>query len=275
MTIEKLLLAVLGRDRAWRLGRRLYVAARGEKATNAIASNGEADLIGAVLQQIGDAPAVLWDVGANQGEWSASVLAQAAGRPLRLDLFEPSGRAAEALGPRFSGPDRQVHGVALSDRTGLARFALVGEGAGTNSLELDSVEGPADVVEVETVRGADFAARIGVTRIDLLKIDTEGHDFAVLEGFEAMFVQDAIGIAQFEYNSRWLAARRSLRDVFGFAQRHGYSLGRVVSGGIELFDRWNPECDRFFEDNYALVSPAWSGASFVQRRAWSPSNTLR
>lgn len=279
MTIESLLLRLLGRDRAWRLGRRLYTAARGEKLRNAIAVNGEAALVRRVLGLVGDErAAVFWDVGANCGEWSRCVLASgdAAAHPPRVEMFEPTPEAAALLTIGLADCDRaRVHPIALSDRDGTAGFAVVSATGGTNSLELTSLEREANIVEVTVARGADYAMQIGTSHIDLLKIDTEGHDFSVLEGFAGMFAAQAIGIAQFEYNSRWIAAHRTLRDVFTLAAEHDYAVGRVDARGVELFDRWNPECDRFFEDNYALVSRAWRSASFVRMGAWTESNTLR
>lgn len=271
------LIALLGRDRVWRLGRTLYMRARGEKRSNAIGTNGEAALIRNIcgLVERSETP-VFWDVGANCGEWSCAVLDAAAPRAFRLEVFEPTPEAAVLLEAKFPPKtDVHVHQVALSDRDGTAQFAVVGATAGTNSLEIESVGHATKVVEVKVAEGAHYASQLGIDRIDLLKIDTEGHDFSVLEGFEPMFRRQAIGIAQFEYNSRWIFARRSLRDVFVLAQNNDYALGRVHPRGIELFDRWNPECDRYFEDNYALVSRAWRSAPFVHPYAWSDSNTLK
>ena len=70
----ELIVSLLGRDRAWRLGRALYMRARGEKATNNIDSNGEAKLIAAILREPRQRPAVLFDVGANRGEWTDAAL---------------------------------------------------------------------------------------------------------------------------------------------------------------------------------------------------------
>lgn len=270
-----ILTALVGRDRIWRLSRALYMQARGEKCSNNITDNGEAVLIRNVSALVGSSRVpVFWDVGANCGEWSGAVLDAVAARGALLEVFEPTPEAAALLKTRFATDSLRVHEVALSDREGTAQFALAGATAGTNSLEIESVGRAMEVVEVSVATGTQFAARLGIERIDLLKIDTEGHDFSVLEGFEAMFQRQAIGIAQFEYNSRWLFARRSLRDVFVLAQKHDYAVGRVGPRGIELFDRWNPECDRFFEDNYVLVSRAWRPASFVRAFRWSESNTL-
>ena len=274
--IEQIALSLLGRDRAWRLARRLYAAARGEKPTNGIALNGEGALIAHLLSRTGadgTAP-VMIDIGANEGEWTEAALSAASrtGQPLTLHTVEAAPVAAAALRDRLRGTT--VHELAVSDREGVATFALAGPTAGTNSLELDSMSGAHGTVEVALVTGAALAERIGADHLRLVKVDTEGHDFAVLTGFEPMLADRRIDVIQFEYNSRWLSAHRSLWDVFRLAERHGYRVGRVAPDHVELFDRWNPECDRFFEDNYVLVSPDMASNPWFRPMHWTASNTL-
>lgn len=272
------LVSLLGRERAWRLGRALYMRARGEKATNAIADNGEALLIRRAVEA-GDVrrSLVFLDVGANLGEWTETALAaaRASGRSLQVHVFEPTPAAAGGLERLFGASSSAiVHRIALSDRSGTGRFSIFGDTAGTNSLEADDFASPEQVIEVSLLTGADFAAAQGLGAIDLVKVDTEGHDFSVLAGFEPLLASGAVGAAQFEYNSRWLAAHRSLRDVFELASCTGYRLGRVTAAGIELADRWNPECDRFFEDNFVLVRPDMVTKLGGIEMRWSISNTL-
>lgn len=272
------LVALIGRERAWRLGRALYMRARGEKPTNAIGANGEAALVGRAVRA-GDSqrPLVFLDVGANLGEWTETALAaaRAVGRTLQVHVFEPTPAAADCLARSLAGHDcTTVHRLALSDRSGTAQFSVFGETAGTNSLETDPDADPMQVIEVKIATGADFAASAGLAAIDLVKVDTEGHDYRVLAGFEPLLAQGVIGAVQFEYNSRWLTAHRGLRDVVDLAGRTGYRLGRVMPDRIELFDGWNPECDRFFEDNFVLVRPDLIPALGGVEMRWSVSNTL-
>lgn len=273
-----IIIALFGRDRAWRIARAIYMRARGEKMTNAITQNGEAILIARTLRR-GNllCPVVFMDVGANLGEWTETALGEsrAVGLPIKIHVFEPTPKAADRLERVFADqPTAIVHRIALSNRTGTAKLRIFGDTAGTNSLETDPQTTPAATIEVETLTGADFSTSRGLDTIDLVKIDTEGHDFNVLSGFEAFLARRAIGAIQFEYNSRWLFARRSMRDVFDMASRTGYRLGRIARHGIEMFDQWNPECDRFFEDNFALVRPDLIESLGGIEMRWSASNTL-
>jgi len=70
--------SVLGRRALWRLGRNLYQQARAETC-NDIATNGEGALqrrMAAARAKAGK-PLVVFDVGANVGDWTLSLLAHA------------------------------------------------------------------------------------------------------------------------------------------------------------------------------------------------------
>jgi hypothetical protein len=60
-------------------------------------------------------------------------------------------------------------------------------------------------------------------------------------GGRRLFVEGRVDVAQFEYNARWVHARRYLRDAFTFADALGYQLGKVTPRGIEFYEAWHPE----------------------------------
>ena len=119
------LVRLLGRRRAWRLGRKLYTAARGE-GLNAIETNGEKALIEQVISAFPDAnPFRAWDVCANLGEWTDLVLATAARqkRVAKILMFEPTPTAFGSLSAKYAGNAAvEVEQVALSSKAGTADF---------------------------------------------------------------------------------------------------------------------------------------------------------
>lgn len=251
------LVRLLGRRRAWRLGRKLYTAARGE-GLNAIETNGEKALIAQAIAAFPDAaPFRAWDVGANLGEWTDLVLAIAAGQklPAKILMFEPTPTAFESLSEKYaSNAAVEVEQVALSSKAGTAAFEVVGSYAGTNSLNVTGAAA-GSTISVVLKSGVEVHAAAGGGEVHLIKIDTEGHDLEVLRGLEALLETQSVAIVQFEYNWRWLVNGSSLRAAMLLAERHGYRLGRVAPNGLEIYDDWNGELDRFFETNYALVRP--------------------
>jgi hypothetical protein len=98
-----------------------------------------------------------------------------------------------------------------------------------------------------------YCADAGIDRIHIVKCDTEGHDLSVLRGASGMLASGRIDVFQFEYNHRWIAARAFLKDVFDLIGGLPYRLGRVMPSGVELFDSWHPELERYWQSNYVLV----------------------
>lgn len=272
----QMLVTLLGRNTAWRLGRALYMAARGE-GVNDMAANGERLLVERVADMCAKrgGTAVFVDCGANLGDWTAmaqSALART-GTPAVHHLLEPSPATQKALGERFGAlANVHIHPFALSDHDGEARFHLVSPTGGTNSLVAN--EAAAETITVRTVRGENFMPSAAISHVDCLKIDTEGHDVSVIEGLGGLLEQQAISVIQFEYNHRWLASRRSMLDIFTLADRFGYRVGRADGRNIDLYDRWNAENDRFFEWNYVLLTPSAAAALGARETRWGPSNTL-
>jgi FkbM family methyltransferase len=272
-----LVVRILGRTLSWRIGRALYMAARGEGA-NDMAANGEPELIvraaRAWHKQRGPAPAVVVDCGANLGDWTAMALDAFAAEaiPVHVHAFEPTPGSREALNRRFGARDNvSIHDVALSDYDGTASFRIVSATGGTNGL---ASTGDTNTIEVSVRRAEGWATAVGINHIALMKIDTEGHDYGVIAGLGGLLAARAVSVIQFEYNQRWLETRRSLRDIFALAAEHGYHVGRANRDTIDVYDGWNAENDRFFEWNYLLIAPEMLDALDARKVRWGPSNTL-
>lgn len=237
---------------AWRLGRFLYRWARREGA-NRPADNGEHWLLEQVVRGTDAGTVVLLDVGANRGEWSAAALHALARhrRPGRIHAFEPVGATFEYLCRRFQGEASLCpHHLALSDRSGESEIYVVGPLSGRNSL-YPVEDGRLERVQLESLDG--FVAASGVSRISMVKSDTEGHDLTVLRGGREALHAGRVDVWQFEYNHRWLVDGASLLAVFDLIDGLPYRLGKLYGDGIELYDRWHFELDRFIETNYVLV----------------------
>jgi FkbM family methyltransferase len=247
----------LGRRNAVRLARFLLDQARLD-LPNRIDRNGERLVQRAALEH-GPDPLVVIDTGAHFGEWTAQLMSEAAAlrRAPELHLFEPSQYAFERLQARFPGSEGAaltLNRAGLSARPGQAMLSMTHRGAGSASLH-GSPEGPeADQEPVRLTTLDAYCAEARIARIDLLKCDAEGHDMQVLHGGETLLSEQKVALAQFEYNHRWIDARRYLRDAFEFLEGAGYELGKVTPLGIELYPRWDPELESFREGNYLAVA---------------------
>ena len=154
---------------------------------------------------------VCFDVGANRGLYSAMVLEIAP--DARLHCFEPHPRNFEALRGRVGndGNDGNDGKVSLnnagcgSESGTLTLFDYAdADGSSHASLHREVIERlhGARAVEhrVPIVRLDDYVRQHAIESIDLLKIDTEGHEFAVLQGAAGTLAAGIVRCVHLEFN---------------------------------------------------------------------------
>jgi hypothetical protein len=126
----------------------------------------------------------------------------------------------------------------------------------TSLSEWSSYGGTRDFVklEVESVTGDDFCELKKISKIDILKIDAEGHDYNVLKGFENKIRSDKIGVIQFEYNFFTFIAGNSLRKFFDLLSLN-FIIGRLLPNGVEIVG-YHPVLENFSQANFVAISKA-------------------
>lgn len=141
-------------------------------------------------------PEVVFDVGAHRGQSTDRFLRWFP--TARIFAFEPVSRTYAELVRRF-GAEVRVHTeqCAFGRTPGEATMRLEGD---SDMYAITSGgaagDGPIERVRVETVDG--YATREQISRVGLLKIDTEGYDLAVLEGAQSLLAAGAIDLIQVE-----------------------------------------------------------------------------
>jgi len=132
---------------------------------------------------------VILDIGANDGIYS--LLAAATNPGARILAFEPAPQNHDvcccnlALNGAASAAV-EAHAIALGDLTGPATFYLSG---GTSSLNKDFRSETRGVV-VDVVTGDEYLGRLGIPKVDLIKMDTESTEPAVLRGLRERLAAD-------------------------------------------------------------------------------------
>jgi hypothetical protein len=81
----------------------------------------------------------------------------------------------------------------------------------------------------------------------LVKIDCDGHDFHVLQGFEQMLRQRR-PLIQFEYSDFWIGGASRLRDACRFLDNAGYNTFKMFPGHLTRF-RFNTLFETFRYQN--------------------------
>ncbi len=134
---------------------------------------------------------VVVDIGANFGQ-SAERFARLFSSSV-VYTIEPAQEVFDELFLRFAGEERvNPLRYAMSDEDGVVRLH---HSEHSQCSSLDSPwKGAGSCEEVASRRLDTLCAEIGVEKIDVLKIDTEGHDVRVLRGAESLLSAGAIDI---------------------------------------------------------------------------------
>jgi FkbM family methyltransferase len=180
---------------------------------------------------------------------------------VRIFAFEPASAGHRALGEQAARlpVDLRVQRAALSNSEGRRPLYIVGELAGVNSFHLPHGMTALRSEHVDVTTVDQFASVAGIDDIDIMKVDAEGEDMAVLEGAHRTLTARRIGVLQFEYNHRWIGARCFLKDAFDLLLGCGYGLGKLTGAGWEEYTRWHPLLENYRESNFLAIGPAWRG----------------
>lgn len=219
-----------------------------------MSSNGEAFALSIFAQQQQSDDIVIWDVGANNGGWASE--ATRTFPKASIHSFEIVPNIADEYERRHgSNPRLTLHRFGLSASEGVVDVTYNVQHSPTSSINYRATDRFGDQIktvpcEVSTV---DLAIERGVPAPVLLKIDTEGHDFAVMRGATKLLNSpNAPLMIQFEYGDTWLPAKETLEECQRFLTKAGYSVGRLYPNHVE-FKEYEYQDDHYRLGNMIAV----------------------
>ena len=207
--------------------------------------NGELEILwtAAHIPREGDRPFVFFDVGANRGEWTNIAIQQE--QQYEGHLFDISPECFDILTETFGSlPGLRINPFGLSHESATMEYKHFTTDETLNTLiaDMDFWDGQREgVVGTTTVRtGDDYCTEHGIEFIDMLKIDCEGWDWFVLQGFDRMLSEKRVGIIQFEYGYTTADIHIVMRDFWRYLEGHGYKVGPLRKEGVHFqpFNYW-------------------------------------
>lgn len=181
------------------------------------------------------------DVGAHKGSY-LYWLSQAAS-PGKVFAFEPQPTLAEYLRTQCAAAGLKnvvVEAAGVSDQSGHLTLHVpsetVSQGASFEGAILEQSECRSYSVPVVTL---DEYFQSRTQRIAAIKIDAEGHEFAVLRGAEKILTQDAPCLTV-ECEARHLK-QRSVADVLGYLESLGFQGSFVHRGKLKPIAEFDPQ----------------------------------
>jgi FkbM family methyltransferase len=206
---------------------------------------------------------VVFDVGANVGEWTITLLNIHPNA--KVYAFEPGGRAfnslLSAVGDSVKDGRAVCNPMALGEHVGVAEFFDYSKEHSLNTLHRrSSVESalglPPPARRPVPITTLDAYCRgVGIRHIDFLKIDVEGHERAVLRGAQGLLDRRAIDYLQIEYGGTYVDAGTTLSEVFDLVTGAGYAFYRLVANGLIHIPSFFPALEDYQYALYLAVSP--------------------
>ncbi|WP_198369800.1 FkbM family methyltransferase [Roseomonas rosulenta] len=186
-----------------------------------------------IFQSIHDAdpgftPRCIFDIGANVGQTVGQI--RRVWPTVSVHAFEPVSATFAKLEENTAGDaGLQRHRLAFASRPGRAVMLARPLGLMNRIVEPFQARGPTE--EVEVAAGDAFCAERAIDRVDILKIDTEGHDLEVLAGFRNMLATRRIMYVEVECaiapdNAMHVPFSRLADFLFAF----GYGLFNLYAG---------------------------------------------
>lgn len=200
---------------------------------------------------------VVFDVGANEGLYAARILATAG--DAQVHCFEPHPRTFARLRRRL-GDRVQANPTAVGAREGsitLYDDATLDGSTGATTVPHffeEIYHLPTQSFEVPIIRLEDYCRDRQVQGIDLLKVDVEGGELAVLQGLGACLDPGFVRSIQFEFNSMNIVNRIFFKDFWDLLAPR-YRIHRLVrDGAVRIKHYATLECELFEFQNLLAVS---------------------
>lgn len=198
---------------------------------------------------------VLFDVGANHGEWSLA--AKASFPDASLHCFEIVPTTFRKLSETLAGmPRTTLNPCGLSDRDGEIEIFFDSEldfiATAVPGFSEEFHRNQTEKLRLPTMRGDEYCEQRAIDRIGFLKIDVEGHEPQVLRGFERMLDAGRIDALQFEYGYVNIGVRFLLKDFYDYLAGFDMQVGKIFPNHVDFrpYRYWDED---FLGPNYVAV----------------------
>lgn len=215
-----------------------YISLSGMNYRNgSFRTNGELHALNHIKKNIIDRPEiVLFDVGANKGNYTLELSRIFAHPGIQIHSFEPSKNVyAQMLEKVGNLHHIKPNNFGFSDSEATLKLFSEGEPSFLSSVyqrRLNHAGIEMNKTEEITLTTIDiYCAKNNIKKIDFLKMDVEGHEFKILEGAKKMIDDGKIDFIQFEFGGCNIDSRTYFQDFFYFL-KDKYNLYRIVKDGL-------------------------------------------
>ncbi len=215
-------------------------------------TNGERTVVQR-LAQLG--PKTIFDVGANEGDWSLMVAAEMP--EAQIHAFEIIGETFLTLNQKVAGREKIVaNNFGLFEHSGELRMHIF-DISNKVASHMPYPHGPGREIICQVRTGDQYMHEKRIEKIDFLKMDVEGAEPNILKGFSAAIEKENIDVIQFEYGRVNIMTHFLLYDFYKFLEENGYIVGKIYPDFVD-FRAYDLNDEDFLGPNYLACRRARS-----------------
>ena len=194
---------------------------------------------------------IVFDVGANIGDWSKFVIDEYKDLNYKLYMFEPSLITFRGLKENIHEyNNRFFYSIGFGDKKENLKIFYDTEEQGSASILTKNAKFSEDI-KIDTIDA--FCKEHKIDKIDFLKMDVQGYEYNILLGAEDMLLNGKIKFIQFEFDEPNIENRIFFKDFWDLLSGK-YDIYHSVYNGLVKVEKYHYSLENYNCINYLAVN---------------------
>jgi len=175
---------------------------------------------------------IIFDIGANVGDWSKFVIEEYQDIDYQLYMFEPSQSAYKKMVQNISSSDTiKQFKIGFGDKSEMIKIYFDDEAQGSAGAFIKDAKYSEDI-RINTID--NFCQTNKIEKISFLKMDVQGYEYNILLGAKQMLESGNIRYIQFEFDEPNIENRIFFKDFWDLLHKDYKIYHSLYNGLVEI-----------------------------------------